>query len=172
MNRPEQSPAIEPQVAGTATALLPIVVDAPLLEQRWALAANSGAGPNARLRMRPWLTVARWNGNIDAATRVTDRLVDNAVRHGEPLPGGIVLLRVFVLPETEELAIEVQDGRPEFPGFEQVATQSGEARKAPPGLWWVRHYRGQLAFDVIQDGALTIGKTVQAIMPTTWDGAR
>ncbi|MFD9461144.1 hypothetical protein [Streptomyces sp. NPDC060027] len=177
MNPPTQRPptpaeaAAAPPRASTAT-LLPLTEESPRFLQFWPLAATHNAGPNARLRMRPWLTVARWNGNIDQASRVADKLVDNAVKHGKPLPGGIVYLRVFGLPETNELVIEVEDALPEFPGFEQVANQSGEVQGPPKGLWWVAHYRGRLFWDVKSDDCgLAVGKTVQAIIPATWDGS-
>ncbi|MFF3617492.1 hypothetical protein [Streptomyces sp. NPDC002580] len=155
----------------SAATLLPFTEDNPRFPQFWPLTANEGAGPNARLRMRPWLTYARWSGNIDQAARVADKLVDNAVKHGKPLPGDIVTLRVFGLPETNELAIEAEDALPEFPEFEKVANQSGEPQGVPKGLWWVAHYHGRLTWDVTKDdGGLIIGKRVQAVLPATWDG--
>ncbi|MGW3152082.1 hypothetical protein ACWDG1_47390, partial [Streptomyces sp. NPDC001177] len=84
---------------------------------KWAtrLAATEAAGPNARLRVRTRLTVARWPGNIDAASRVADKLVDNAFRHAKPFgPGeGSIDLRLTVLAGTDELLIEVDDALPE-----------------------------------------------------------
>ncbi|MGW3668570.1 hypothetical protein [Streptomyces sp. NPDC005141] len=177
MNPPEQPAtatadrAAAPPHASTAT-LLPLTEDNPRFLQFWPLAATQSAGPNARLRMRPWLTYARWTGNIDQAARVADKLVDNAVQHGKPLPGNMVYLRVFGLPETNEMVIEVEDALPEFPGFEQAANQSGEVQGAPTGLWWVAHYHGRTTWDVTRDGGLVVGKKVQAIIPATWDGSK
>ncbi|MEU3788512.1 ATP-binding protein [Streptomyces fructofermentans] len=144
----------------------------PRFLQFWPLTATVHAGPNARLRMRPWLTMSRWPGNIDQAARVADKLVDNAVKHGKPLQGGYVHLRVFGLPETDELAIEVEDGLPEFPGFEEAAAQSGEVQGRPKGLWWVAQYRGRLCWGTrVDDDGQIVGKTVQALLPATWDGS-
>ncbi|MGW3669273.1 hypothetical protein [Streptomyces sp. NPDC005141] len=176
MNPPKQRPATPgtgaaPPHASTA-ALLPLTEDSPRFHQVWPLPASALAGPGARIRMRSWLTMSDWNGNIDQATRVADKLVDNAVKHGNPLPGDIVFLRVFGLPKTDELVIEVEDALPDFPGFEQAAHQSGEVHGTPTGLWWVHHYRGRLFWDVHRDdGGLVVGKKVQAIIPATWDGS-
>ncbi|MEU3795888.1 hypothetical protein AB0F07_39940 [Streptomyces fructofermentans] len=177
MEPPPQRPALLAGVApaptpASAAVLLPYTNSPRLFEQFWPLAFTPSAGPNARLRMRPWLTLARWPGNIDQASRVADKLVDNAVQHGKPLPGDYVHLRVFGLPESEELIIQVDDALPEFPGFEEAGAQSGEVHGQPKGLWWVAHYRGRLCWDTRQDDdGQIVGKTVQALLPATWDGS-
>ncbi|MEU1203522.1 hypothetical protein ABZ446_46040 [Streptomyces sp. NPDC005813] len=134
------------------------------------LTASPNAGPNARLRVRTRLTVAHWSGNINAAARVADKLVDNAYRHAKPIgPGqGWVELRLTVMPTTDELLIEVDDATPEFADFAKAAT--AEPTGPPPGLWWVRHYRGALSWGPKTDDATgdVVGKTVAAILPTTW----
>ncbi|MFE9812502.1 hypothetical protein [Streptomyces sp. NPDC005548] len=126
-----------------------------------------------RIQLRTWLTVVCSNGNVDQATRVASHLVENAVRHGAPLqPGNLVFLRVFSLSDSNELAIEVEDALPKFPEFEKFANQSGEVRGKPNGLWWVAHYHGRLSWDVTKDDSgRVVGKTVQAIIPATWDGS-
>ncbi|MEU1201265.1 hypothetical protein ABZ446_34320 [Streptomyces sp. NPDC005813] len=130
--------------------------------------ASAHAGPNARLRVRTRLTVAHWGGNVDAAARVADKLVDNAYRHAEPFgPGqGWIELRLTVRAETDELLIEVDDATPTFPDFEIAAT--AEPAGPPPGLWWVRHYRGALSWSPKTDDTTgdVIGKTVAAVLPT------
>ncbi|MGV9565095.1 hypothetical protein [Streptomyces sp. NPDC003480] len=155
--------------------LLPLQVQDDTEQPRYAwktrMAANAAAGPNARYRVRPRLTVARWPGNIDAAARVADKLVDNAVRHGKPFgPGeGWVELRLRVEPGTDVLLIEVDDADAGFPRFEEAKSAEPEPEGPPTGLWWVRHYRGDLAWAVKQtDEGATVGKTVKATLPPTW----
>lgn len=178
MNPPMQRPtfAVEqaavPPHASTAK-LLPRTEEQPRFRQTWPLKADDSAAPMTRVHLRTWLTVARWNGNIDQATRVASHLVENAVRHGAPLqPGNLVFLRVYGLFDSNDLAIEVEDALPVFPGFEEAANQSGEVRGKPTGLWWVAHYHGRLSWDVTKDGnSQVVGKTVQALIPATWDGS-
>ncbi|MER7679071.1 hypothetical protein [Streptomyces sp. NPDC096934] len=160
-------------LAGGAVTLLPRTTDLPMFLQSCHLTANASAGPNARIRVRTWLTMGRWAGNVDQGSRVADKLVDNAVRHAKafPIDGGVVTLRVFGFADTGDLAIEVDDALPRFPGFPQVANLSSEVQGPPKGLWWVAHYRGRLSWDVKRDVTHTvIGKTVQALIPQTWDG--
>ncbi|MFJ3310745.1 hypothetical protein ACIPSA_48960 [Streptomyces sp. NPDC086549] len=117
--------------------------------------------------------MAHWPGNIDAAARVADKLVDNAFQHAEPFgPGeGWVELRLTVLPKTDALLIEVDDATPEFADFEKATT--AEPSNPPPGLWWVRHYQGTLSWDPKTDATTgdVVGKTVTAFLPTTWSPA-
>ncbi|MGW6216461.1 hypothetical protein [Streptomyces sp. NPDC055109] len=154
-------------------ALLPLTEEQPRFRQTWPLKADASAAPMTRIHLRTWLTLVRWIGNVDQATRVASHLVENAVRHGTPLqPGNLVFLRVFGLSDSNDLAIEVEDALPDFPGFQAFANQSGEVRGKPTGLWWVAHYRGHLSWDVTKnnDGRV-VGKTVQAIIPATWNGS-
>ncbi|MFH8772041.1 hypothetical protein [Streptomyces sp. NPDC017958] len=137
---------------------------------KWAtkLTATEAAGPNARLRVRTRLTVARWPGNIDAASRVADKLVDNAFRHAKPFGSGQgwIELRLTLEPKTDAVLIEVDDPLPEFADFEAATTAEPEG--SPPGLWWVRHYQGTLSWDVRKDDVDTVvGKTVRALIPIT-----
>ncbi|MFF0001135.1 hypothetical protein [Streptomyces avermitilis] len=146
--------------------LLPLQLEE---EPRWTwsttLRADWGAGSNARLRVRPRLTMSHWTGNIDVAARVADKLVDNAARHGKPFGAGHVVLRLTLLP-TDELLIEVDDSHPSFPDFEAVA--SGSLHQ-DCGLWWVNHYRAKLSWAVKRDANdVVIGKTVQALLPVAW----
>jgi hypothetical protein len=161
----ETSVSEGPQLA--VVTLLPLETEEqPAFRWNTTLLANEGAGPNARLRARPWLTIGHWRGSIDIAARVADKIVDNAVRHGKPFADGCIPLRLIVDANTHELLIEVDDAYPEFPGFEKVANQYGKPSGKPPGLWWVAHYRGRLSWDVKRgaDDAI-VGKTVQAILP-------
>lgn len=129
------------------------------------LLASNAAGPNARLRVRPRLTEARWSGNIDIAARIAHQLTDNAVRHGRPFRNGCVVLRLTVL-DSEQLLIEVDDALPEFPGFEEV---TGPDHRTGRGLWWVRHYRGRLTWQPKTDtDGTVVGKTVRAQVPLGW----
>ncbi|MFJ9718168.1 ATP-binding protein [Streptomyces sp. NPDC101213] len=129
------------------------------------LLANAAAGANTRLRVCPRLTAARWPGNIDVASRIADKLVDNAVRHGRPFPDGCVTLRLTVVPDTERLLIEVDDAAPDFPDFDAaLAEASGGC-----GLWWVKHYRARLTWEEKKDGdGRVVGKTVKALVFLSW----
>ncbi|KPI22954.1 hypothetical protein QFZ56_002618 [Streptomyces achromogenes] len=154
--------------ADEAQTLLPLRwPEKPAFDWSTSLLANEAAGPNARVRTRTWLTIGHWHGNVDIAARVTDKLVDNAVKHGKISAPARIPLRMAVIPETHELMIEVDDASPDFPGFNEVAKQSGEVRGTPTGLWWVAHYRGRLSWDVKSVDGETVGKTVQAILPVT-----
>ncbi|MET9734746.1 hypothetical protein ABZZ79_30140 [Streptomyces sp. NPDC006458] len=150
-------------VSATLT-LLPLVVEPETPRFRWEtkLVANEASGPNARLRVRPRLTVARWSGDVDAASQISEKLVDNAARHGMPLSGGFVGLRLTVLPETDELRVEVDDAEPLFPGFNAITCGSPQRGS---GLWWVHHYGGQLSWDVrVDDAGQVVGKTVTVVL--------
>ncbi|MFF7191111.1 hypothetical protein ACFZAR_39270 [Streptomyces sp. NPDC008222] len=177
------SPALKPVAALTddvhpvsaTVILLPLQAqdDADQPRYRWKtrLVASAAAGPNARYRVRPRLTAANWAGNIDAASRVADKLVDNAVRHGQPFgPGeGWIELRLAVEPGTDALVIEVDDADGAFPNFEIAKSAVPEPEGLPTGLWWVRHYRGDLTWAVKKtDEGETVGKTVKATLPPTW----
>lgn len=136
------------------------------------LESTAAAGPNARIRARPWLTDAEWTGNIDAAARVAAHLVDNALKHGTAFPDRLIPLRMIVLRETEELVIEVDDARRGFPDFERVAKQAAESKGQPSGLWWVDHYHADLSWaPKLNAGNKVIGKTVKATMPSNWEAS-
>ncbi|MFJ4828747.1 hypothetical protein ACIP79_02220 [Streptomyces sp. NPDC088747] len=152
-----------------AVTLLPLETkEKPAFEWSTTLLANRGAGPNARLRARPWLTIGRWPGDVDLAVRVADKLVDNAVRHGRPFADGCISLHLIVAADTHELLIEVDDASPEFPGFGDVAIQNSEVRETTTGLGWVAHHGGRLSWDVKRSvDDVIVGKTVQAILPVT-----
>ncbi|MEU1466096.1 ATP-binding protein [Streptomyces sp. NPDC005727] len=153
----------QPHPVSATVALLPLMPDpgTPRFEWSTKLLASGAAGPNARYRVRPRITVAHWPGDVDLASRVTDKLVDNAARHGKPFDDGHVLLRLTVLPETEELRIEVDDVDPAFPGFDAVSSNPSHGR----GLWWVQHYGGRLSVATKRDDdGCVVGKTVTAVM--------
>jgi hypothetical protein len=136
---------------------------------RWTskLLANEASGPNARLRVRPRLTAVYWPGDIDGAGQISDKLVDNAARHGRPFVDGCVSLRLTVLRETEELRIEVDDANPHFPDFDTATSTAQEGR----GLWWVQHYGAHLSWDVKPDDrGRVVGKTVTAVLYPASEG--
>ena len=113
MNPPEQQspvPASDAEHTGqrhpsATVSLLPPQQQTPRLDWTNKLLANRGAGPNARLRVRPRLTVAFWAGDVDAAAQVADKLVDNAVKHGMPFSDGCVSIRLRVAADTDDLEI-------------------------------------------------------------------
>ncbi|MEH0660997.1 hypothetical protein QA860_25345 [Streptomyces stelliscabiei] len=149
--------------ADEAQTVLPLRwPEKPAFDWSTSLLANEAAGPNARLRTRTWLTIGHWHGNVDIAARVTDKLVDNAVKHGKISAPARVPLRMAVIPETPQLMIEVDDANPAFPNFEDV--QSGLCG-SDSGLGFVQYQGARINWHVLQDdhGAV-LGKTVQAIL--------
>lgn len=73
----------------------------------------------------------------------------------------MIPLRLVEL-STGELAIEVDDGTPEFPNFEKAFKEA----KVGSGLWWVSHHGARLSWDVLtDDSGKAVGKTVQIILP-------
>ncbi|WP_189718153.1 ATP-binding protein [Streptomyces phaeofaciens] len=139
----------------------------PRYQWTTTLLADSAAGRNARLRVRPRLTAARWRGPIDVAAQITDRLVDNAVRYGKPFGDGRIGLRLTVLPRSDELLVEVDDAEPGFPAFDTVAASPPAGR----GLWWVMANRAGLSWAQKHDNdGQVVGKTVSARVPVTWEG--
>ncbi|MGW3633473.1 hypothetical protein ACWD7F_25515 [Streptomyces sp. NPDC005122] len=174
---PERTPAVTLRTAHRPASAALFLPSTSQDRFRWTtnLAAIAAAGPNVRIRARPWLTDAQWSGNVDQAARVIDKLVDNALRHGTAIPDndtpeGVIPARMIVRQETEELVIEVDDALPEFPHFEEVIKQVDESKGKPTGLWWVVHYRGNLTWKVKRNaGDAVVGKTVTATLPANWD---
>ncbi|MFB7601073.1 hypothetical protein [Streptomyces sp. NPDC056160] len=118
-----------PQHPVRALVLLPALEDdevrsAPPFTWSRRFTATSGAGANARLQVRPRLTVARWCGDIEAAARITDALMNYAVRTGQPFDDGCVVLRLTV-DTTGALLIEVEDAGPDVPYVENVDVGTG-----------------------------------------------
>lgn len=169
MNSPNQrASAVTGGVSASTTTLLPLMTEAPHFQWATSLVANQGAGPNARLRVRPQLTIGHWRGHVDQAARIADKLVDNAVRHGKAFADGRINLRMTILADTDELLVEVDDADPEFPNFDEVANRAGEPGGTPTGLWWVAHYRGRMSWDIKKNQEdVVVGKVVQAILPAT-----
>jgi hypothetical protein len=167
------APVTELHPAGATATLLPLAAEHPQFRFSTSLVANAGAGANARLRARPWLTIGHWPGNIDAAARCAAHLVDNAVRHGKAFADGTVTLRMLADAESGELLIEVDDANPDFPNLDEVAKQSGELNELPTGtgLWWVHGYHGRVFCDQKKSvDDVVVGKTVQVILPAVWEG--
>jgi hypothetical protein len=136
---------------------------------RWEtkLTAGLSAGTNARLRARPRLTVARWPGNVEVASRITAKLVDNAAQWGLPFPDGSVGLRMTVGPVTEELVIEVDDALPHFDRFEAV-TSDPVAGCTGNSLRWASGHGARLSWELRRgDDDEPFGKTVRAIVPVS-----
>uniref|UniRef100_A0AAU2AF87 Histidine kinase/HSP90-like ATPase domain-containing protein n=1 Tax=Streptomyces sp. NBC_00093 TaxID=2975649 RepID=A0AAU2AF87_9ACTN len=138
----------------------------PAFEWIVAMMAGADVGSLARERVRSALMDGHWQGNLDKAARLADKLVDNAVNHGAAFPDGTITLRLMVDANTRELLIEVQDAFRDFPGFADVANQSGSVAGRPKGLWWVAYYKGRLSWGLKKnaDGEV-VGKKVQVILP-------
>ncbi|MFJ6705672.1 MULTISPECIES: hypothetical protein [unclassified Streptomyces] len=145
---------------------LPLRLEAePAFELGISVKAITAAGLLVRQRVRPWLTIGSWEGDVDVAARIADKLVDNAVKHGEPFPDGTVTLRLIVDAKTRGLRIEVDDAFPDFPGFGEVANHGIDVAGKPHGLQWVTHYKGCLSWDAKADAdGKAVSKTVRAIL--------
>ncbi|MFF8932323.1 hypothetical protein ACF1AO_34230 [Streptomyces longwoodensis] len=140
---------------------------APLPRYQWTthLLATEAAGRNARLRVRPRLTEARWGGNHDVAMRLAHHLVDNAVKYGGLQLSDDVPLRLTLGPDSEDLVIEVDDAVPDFPDFEAML----DAAPGGTGLGWVKHYKALISWDKRRDdNGQVVGKTVQVLVPLRW----
>ncbi|MEU5181124.1 hypothetical protein AB0G49_13840 [Streptomyces longwoodensis] len=129
------------------------------------LLATEAAGRNARLRVRPRLTEARWGGDHDVAMRLAHHLVDNAVKHGGLQLSDDVPLRLTLSHDHEDLVIEVDDAVPDFPDLEAKLA----AAPAGSGLGWVKHYHALLSWKERHDDAgRAVGKTVLVLVPLHW----
>ncbi|MFJ5779275.1 ATP-binding protein [Streptomyces sp. NPDC093094] len=161
--------ARQPHPVSSTIALLSLMADPEPFRFRWTskLLANEASGPNARLRVRPRLTAVCWAGDIDAAGQISDKLVDNAARHGKPFHDGCVHLHLTILPDADELRIEVVDADPAFPDFDTATAAAPQDR----GLWWVQRYGAHLSWEpkVDDDGNVT-GKTVSAVLRPAGQG--
>jgi hypothetical protein len=117
--------------------------------------------------VRPPLESSGWQGNIDAAARVSAVLAENAVRHGKTFHDGQIAIRLSCPQNTGELIIEVDDASHTFPRFDDVASAIRGFRGT--GLWWVYHYHGNLAWRIKSSSeGMATGKTVQAVLPDSW----
>lgn len=151
--------------------LLPLQPDDdPSLNWSIRLLTNAVAASGARLRMRPRLTMWHWTGDIDCAAHIAYELVDNAVRHGRPFTDGCTELRLALVPETYELTVEVDDALTTFDNFEEATTNRATPQRRT-GLLWIRE-KAQLSWDVLRDDTgEAIGKTVQVVLPATWEAS-
>ncbi|MFJ4007385.1 ATP-binding protein [Streptomyces sp. NPDC090023] len=110
--------------------------------------------------------MACWQGDVDAASRVLDKLVDNAVKHARTEGAAPVPVRLYI-SESGILLVEVDDHEPQFADFASVRAGGPTTSGAPlGGLWWVQErYKAQLSYYVrIGDDGQLLGKTVQALM--------
>ncbi|MET7439536.1 hypothetical protein ACWERY_10625 [Streptomyces sp. NPDC004082] len=164
----EASPSEGLRVISPAVRLLAEEEDAhPQFRWETRFMANLAAGANARLRTRPRLTVARWHGDVELASRVAAQLVANGAEHGLPFRDGTVGLRLMIGQESSELVIEVTDAFAEFPHFEEL-TSDPDCASVCTGLRWLMRHRVRLSWEALKsDEGEVIGKTVKAIVPVS-----
>ncbi|MGW2421424.1 hypothetical protein ACWC0C_19620 [Streptomyces sp. NPDC001709] len=121
------------------------------------------SGETARNLVLGRLRKIGWVGDEDAAGRVADVLTTNAAAHAAPLDCDGTPLRLIILPNSQ-LLIEVDDGAPDFPGFDKAVEGAPIGR----GLWWVSHYQGRMThYPLLDEQGETVGKTVQVLLPAT-----
>ncbi|GAA3386425.1 ATP-binding protein [Streptomyces racemochromogenes] len=107
------------------------------------------------------LTALRYQGNVRVAVEVLNVLVDNALRHGTPMPapdGARIGIRLALI-SCGGLAIEVRDLVGAFPQFD--AAVRGEFGR---GLWAAGRAGAQFSW-CLHDGADS--KTVRAELPAS-----
>jgi hypothetical protein len=159
---------VKPSTQRTAPTELTRIDGEPAYQWEDRLKGDEYVGSNVRLRVRPRLTVARWPGNIDVATRVCGHLMDNVIRHARLFPDGMVAIRLICPSRRGNLIIEVNDALPDFPNFDEIVSQGTDGYPPVTGLWWVAHAEGRLAWDLLRnDDGEVIGKTVQVVLPTS-----
>ncbi|MEU1447209.1 hypothetical protein [Streptomyces mirabilis] len=124
----------------------------------WQFRANRHAAENARSYTRMHLTLANVSVDIEDAAAIGGVLMANAVTHsGAPTYAQIPMQ--WVLLETGELLIQVQDARRDFPGFDKAVTWEPAEGEKPRGLWIARELGAELAFAPTE-----AGKIVQALI--------
>jgi anti-sigma regulatory factor (Ser/Thr protein kinase) len=137
------------------SAPVPVLRQYPLI----SLPGDPGAVSRARTIARSGLTVIGWQGDVNAATDVVARLVDNAVLHGVmPDFTGEEVTVLLSINESGQLVIEVHDPNPKFVDFD-AALRGKQGR----GLWEVQRRRAEVTWFTPSDLS---GKTVRAtVMP-------
>ncbi|MFE2688589.1 hypothetical protein [Streptomyces mirabilis] len=120
--------------------------------------ANRHAAENARSYTRMHLTLANVNVDIEDAAVIGGVLMANAALHSG-VPAYAQIPMQWVLLQTGELLIQVQDSRRDFPGFDEAVTWEPAEGEKPRGLWIARELGAELAFAPTE-----AGKIVQALI--------
>ncbi|WP_326733965.1 hypothetical protein [Streptomyces sp. NBC_01022] len=156
------SPDTRPAPISYGTPARPVsydtVCESPVV-QEWLLdlPPTGSATSLARVHTRACLTVLDWSGSIHAATKIVDRVVRNAVAHGNPGTGQAAGIRLrLAVTEKRQLLIDVSDSNPSFPGFGEAALGHKER-----GLWEIHHLGGTLSWFLPQNAD---SKTVRVML--------
>ncbi|MFF2513870.1 hypothetical protein [Streptomyces sp. NPDC058086] len=135
-----------------------LIHDEPVWKASWPFLANRYAAENARSHTRVHLTLASVCVDIEDAAVIGGVLMANAVKHSR-VPVYARIPMQWNLLRTGELAIHVQDPRPDFPDFAEAVTWEPAKGVRPRGLWTARQLGAELAY--APTGA---GKIVQALI--------
>ncbi|MFE2491425.1 hypothetical protein ACFXGR_51260 [Streptomyces mirabilis] len=135
-----------------------LIHDEPVWKASWPFLANRYAAENARSHTRVHLTLANVCVDIEDAAVIGGVLMANAVKHSR-VPVYARIPMQWNLLQTGELAIHVQDPRPDFPDFAEAVTWEPAKGVRPRGLWTARQLGAELAY--APTGA---GKIVQALI--------
>ncbi|MFF3137602.1 hypothetical protein [Streptomyces mirabilis] len=152
-----QTPALDGHQEGVA-AVPGLVRDEPALMGNWQFRANRHAAENARSYTRMLLTLANVCVDIEDAARIGGVLMANAASHSG-VPAYAQIPMQWVLLQTGELLIQVQDSRRDFPNFDEAVTWEPAEGEKPRGLWIARQLGAELAFAPTE-----AGKIVQALI--------
>ncbi|MFF3145103.1 hypothetical protein ACFVRU_26125 [Streptomyces sp. NPDC057927] len=120
--------------------------------------ANRHAAENARSYTRMHLTLANVCVDIEDAAVIGGVLLANAAAHSR-VPEYAQIPMQWVLLQTGELLIQVQDSRRDFPNFDEAVTWEPAEGKKPRGLWIARQLGAKIAFAPTE-----AGKIVQALI--------
>lgn len=96
--------------------------------------------------------------DIEDAGAITGVLMDNAVRHSY-VPEYTQIAVEWALLTTGAVAIQVHDGRSDFPDFGKVMKWEPAEGDRPRGLWTARRRGAEIAYAPVDDG-----KVVQALI--------
>jgi hypothetical protein len=129
------------------------------IDRKWTRTYALSSASLRRLRgdSRMFLTVLGWTGDLAAAVEVLSRLAHNAVVHAQPVADIEAEMTVrLAITEDNELLIDVEDPRPEFPGSETaIAGEKGS------GLMYVRALDATVTWFLSKDACT---KTVRAVL--------
>ncbi|MER7692940.1 hypothetical protein [Streptomyces sp. NPDC097610] len=168
---PSEHPALaghpEAERQEAAIAAPGLVRDEPAWMSNSRFRANGHAAENARSYTRMHLTLANVCVDIEDAAVVGGVLMANAVAHSG-VPEYAQIPMQWVLLQTSELLIQVQDPRCDFPDFDQAVTWKPAEGEKPRGLWIARELGAELAFAPTEAGKI-VQALIKPLKAPAWD---